>query len=262
MGDGAGRATCSRAGDSESGADGMGRVTGWRMAPVLIGLAMALSGCQAPATPLAEPVPVNGVGYIIINTAIAPASRDFFITNANKLRAAGAKEIDLGINSPGGTIGPAQEMADYMERAHQANGVTFKVYNLGLVASAATFVFLNAQERYTSAKGLFLFHAAGMVANGAVSSEGLREAATTIEAYERKIQAALLARTHLTAGEAQTYIHRTVVLNADDARRDGVVDGIADLTLPAGARGYMISSRPKAQAASGRAAAETPVNGR
>ena len=217
----------------------LGLLAGWLL------VAVGISGCQtAPVpVPLAEPVPFKGIGYVIINAPIAPASRDLFITSVDKLRQAGAREIDVGINSPGGLIQSAEEIVDYMAKAHRVDGVTFKAFNVGVVASAATFVFLNAQDRYSSARGTFLFHAAGAVSSGMVNSQMLRETADTLDAYERKIRGTLVSRTHLTEGEATTYVRRTVLLNADDAKRDGIIDGIAELALPSGVRGYMISSR-------------------
>ena len=219
-----------------------------RVRPVLLAVTIGIGGCQtapAPApAPVLEPTSYNGIGYIFINAPIAPQSRDLFIKNVDKLRAAGAKEIDVGINSPGGVIQSAEDIVDYMSRLHRDDGVVFKAYNVGVVASAATYVFLNAQNRYSSPRGAFLFHAAGLVSNGMITSERLRESADRLDAYERKISATLVSRTHLTESEAQTYVHRTVVLNADDARRDGVIDGIADLQLPKGVSAYVIASRP------------------
>ena len=195
-------------------------------------------------TRLAEPLPVNGTGYVVLNAPVTPLSRDMFRSSVDRLRAAGAREIDIGINSPGGSIDAAQDIVAYMARMHRENGVTFKAYNLGFVASAATYIFLNAQQRYAGPQGRFLFHAAGMMANGPINSDQLRDSADKLDAYERTVRATLAARTRLTNAEAQTYVRRTVVLSADDARRDGVVDGIADLQLPPNARAYVITAAP------------------
>lgn len=213
----------------------------------LPGILCMLAGCQQAAAPtqaLAEPVPVAGVGYLVFNAPIVPTSRDLFIADVDKLRSAGAREIDIGMNSPGGDIDAAQGIVSYMTRLHEQDGITFKAYNVGLVASAATFVFLSTQDRYSVPRGVFLFHAAGMMSNGLVSAERLREQADKIEAYERTVGETLKARTRLTASEAQTYLHRTVLLSSDDARRDGIVDGIAAFPAPKGAQRWVIASRP------------------
>ena len=207
----------------------------------------ALSGCQqaAPSVQaLAEPVPLNGVGYMVFNARIVPASRDLFVAELEKLRNAGAREIDIGMNSPGGDIDAAQAMVAYMTATHNQKGVTFKVYNMGLVASAATFVFLNAQTRYSAAQSAFLFHAAGLISTGPVDAQDLRIEADKLDAYEQVVRATLKARTRLTEGQAQTYVRRTVVLNSEDARDDGIVDGIATFAVPPGARSWLITSAP------------------
>ena len=183
----------------------------------------------------------------MLNAPINPSTQDLFIAGIDKLRNAGATEIHIGMNSPGGEVDAAQAIVDYMARVYIQNSITFKAYNLGVVASAATYVFLNAQSRYSVARGVFLFHAAGAVSSGPVNAQNMHEQADKLDAYERTVRATLKARTKLTDAEAQTYVRRTVMLNSDDALRDGVVDGIADLAVafPKGARHWVIAGNPK-----------------
>lgn len=212
-------------------------------------VSLCLAGCQEqPPAPSAttgprDPTPTNGIGYLLFNTPITQKSSDSFVSALDKFHEAGATEIDITMNSGGGIIGPAEAMASAMERLH-AQGVTFKAYDVGVVASAATLVFLAAQERYSAPRGAFVFHAAGMVSNGPVNAEMLREQADKIEAYERLLRATLKAHTRLSDSEAQTYLHRTVVLSSDDARRDGIVDAIAIPTEPKGTWTWVIGRRP------------------
>lgn len=236
------------------------RLSGSRHA--LLAALCLLGGCQQPSPPAVpaapDPAPVAGVGYLVFNAPIFPNTRDLFIADVDKFRDAGAREIDIALNSPGGDIDSAQAIVNHMIRLHEHDGITFKAYDVGIVASAATFVFLTAQARYSVPRGVFLFHAAGMLSNGLVSAERLREQADKIEAYERVVGATLKARTRLTDSEAQTYLHRTVVLNADDAHRDGIIDSIAAFQAPKGARSWVISSRPAKTAAPAAAPASNP----
>ena len=216
---------------------------------VLLCLA-TLAACQPAPPPTAAtqpPVPHLGVGYLVFSAPIVPRSRDLFIADLDKLVEAGATEIRLAINSPGGEIDAAQGMVDHMARL-TARGIRFTAYNVGVVASAASYVFLNAQTRYTAARGTFLFHAAGYVANGPADAQTLRESAAKLDAYERTVRTTLKARSRLTDGEAQTYVRRTVLLNAEDARRDGIVDGVAEFTVPKEARTWVIATRPSTPA--------------
>ena len=194
-------------------------------------------------------MPIDGIGYLMFNAPILSSSRDLFIADIDKLRDAGAREIHIGMNSPGGEIDAAQGIVDYMNRQHDQNGIVFKAYNVGMVASAATYVFLSAQDRYTTAPGLFLFHAAGAMGRGMVNAQMLRDQADKLDAYERIVRATLKARTKLTDSETLTYVRRTVVLNADDARRDGVVDAVAGFVLPKVGRMWVIHSNPPASPA-------------
>jgi ATP-dependent protease ClpP protease subunit len=223
----------------------------WGLSCVMVGLLIGLAGCQQPVVKAEpDPVPVDGVGYIVFNAVIVPSSRDLLIADMDKLVAGGAHEIHLAINSPGGQVDSAQSIIDAMTRLHDQRAVTFKAYNIGMVASAASFVFLAAQDRYTAPKSAFLFHAPTAVANGPVNAENMCEEADKLDAYERTMRKALTARTRLTDADAMTYVRRTVVLGPDDARHDGVVNGIALFVLPKGARAWVISSRPAAPSAS------------
>ena len=224
---------------------------GVRSLASIIGALCALAGCAQPvtqATAQPDPVPVDGVGYVIFNAPINASSRDLLLADIEKFRGKGATEIRIGMNSPGGEIDAAQGIVDYMNRMHERNGVTFKAYNLGLVASAATYVFLNAQERYSAPASAFLFHAAGAVSTGLVTAQNLRESADKLDVYERILRAVMARRTRLSDAETLTYVRRTVVLNADDARRDGIVDAIGIFSVPKGARGWVIATRPIARA--------------
>ena len=218
---------------------------------VLLGVACLLAACQQSgvpviAPPVPDPMPVDGVGYLIFNAPIMASSRDQFIADIDKLRGAGAHEIHIGLNSPGGSIDAAQGMVDYINRQHDQNGLVFKAYNVGLVASAATYVFLNTQDRYTTPQGVFLFHAAGFVNRGMVNAQMLRDQADKLDAYEQIMRATLKARTSLTDSEAQTYVRRTVVLNSDDARRDGVVESVSAFVLPKASRVWVIQRKATA----------------
>ena len=218
---------------------------------VLLGVACLLAGCEYPgvpviATPMPDPLPVDGIGYLIFNSPIMSSSRDQFIIDVDKLRNAGAREIHIGLNSPGGEINAAQGMVDYINLQHDQNGLVFKAYNIGLVASAATYVFLNTQDRYSIPRGVFLFHAAGVFSKGMMNAQMLRDQADKLDAYERIMRAALKARTNLTDSEAQTYVRRTVVLNSDDAQRDGVVEAISAFVVPKKTRVWFIQSKTRA----------------
>ena len=216
---------------------------------VLVGAA-ALAGCQqvpagampADATPRLSP---NRTGYIAIQAPIVNPVRDVFITQVNRLLALNAAEIYLMMSSPGGAVTAAQDMIRFMDQTHAARGVTFTTHNLGAVASAACYVFLAGQRRLSVPRGQFLFHEAAVVSNGAISSLALQDASTQMQQIEHSFLAMLTSRTRLTEAEASSFIRRTVILNADEARRDGVIEAVADITLPPDATVFSVRVVPK-----------------
>ena len=125
-------------------------------------------------------------------------------------------------------------MVATMDKVHAENGITFSTYNVGLTASAACFVFLAGQKRFTSARGSFLFHEGGIQASGRLTGTALQQAAADVQLHERIFLGMLKARTHLTEGEAQSFMRRTVILDATEAKRDGIVDQIAEFSVPKG----------------------------
>ena len=224
---------------------GNGTRVGRRIAGAATGLLslVLVTACQ-PAPVAVRPtryIPTDGVGYIVFNTTISGQSRDLLISDIGKLIDAGARTIRLGINSAGGEVIAAQGIVDYVNQVHATRGVQFESYDLGLVASAATYVYLSAQRRIARPNSGFLFHAAGLVSTGPVSAERLREEADKIESYERAVRSLLKARTRLSDAAIDIYLHRTVILTADDARRDGVVNEISNVLGPPGAEVVVIA---------------------
>ena len=229
---------------------------------------LALAACQPPATPLVQsalapapdPAPVNGVGYVVFNAPINRSSSALLIEDIDKLQALGAREIDLGINSAGGEVDAAESVVAEMNRLHAEDGTTFDAYDLGLVASAATLVFLDAQGRYAAPRSGFLFHAPFALAAGTFSAEKLRQEADKVDHAAQTFRDVLLARTRLTRQQVDVYVTRTVLLSTDDAQHDGVIDAVKGLTPPKGARAWVIKVKPRTPAtgAQGPAAARQP----
>ena len=203
---------------------------GWltRRAAVWGSLA-SLAACQPPPPPATEP---RRVGFMVFRTAINPESRDFFTADCDRMIAKGATEIRIGIRSPGGIIVAAESMMTYMDRMNADHGITFITFAVGMVASAACYVFLAGQKRYAIPTGVFLFHEAGMEARGRVTANRIYEAAASLGADESHFLDILQARTRLTRPEALSFVRRTVILDADEAQRDGLIDGVQVFVVP------------------------------
>ncbi len=189
-----------------------------------------LAGCAAQDKPVdAGP---HRVSFIVFRAPITEATRGYFAAAIDAAVARGSTEVRLGLSSPGGVIGAAEGMMDAMDRAHADHGVTFTVFDVGLVASAACYVFLAGQRRYAVPRGAFLFHQASLRSNGPITSQDVHEAAARLDQDEHRFLSLLKTRTRLSDGEALSFVRRTVILNAEEATRDGITNGIAEFVVP------------------------------
>lgn len=234
-----------------------------------VGAALAgLAGCQpvpgtapdrAATTPAVElKLGPDGTGYTAFLAPITPITSTLFRANIDKLLALNPARITVAISSPGGAVLSAKEMIATMNRVRTERGIPVTTHNIGVVASAACYVFLAGQRRLCVPRGNFLFHAAGVAAMGVLTSEALQQAADNLREDERFFHTMLKVRTHLTEAEIPSFLHRTVILNAEEARRDGIADTIADFTTPPGATIPAIGTRPPPAPPPPRPAASTP----
>ena len=212
----------------------------------LLGAAL-LGGCQVVpdmTEDLGPKLSANRTGYLLFEAPITPQSRDFFVQDTEKLLALKATALTIFLNSPGGLLKPAQDMSAHVERM-QARGIEVAMHNVGLVASAACYVFLAAQRRLSIADGTFLFHQAALTANATLTSQDIQELAVQLQRTERALTDIITSRTRITPAEATSFTRRTVVLSATEALRDGVIDGIGPAAVPKGARNFVIRAKSK-----------------
>ena len=229
----------------------MGLARGIGRRGVLTGAGAVLAGCQSPnATTQAAGFQLgpNQTGYVYVQAPIISTVRDLFVADVNKLRDLNAIEIYVLMSSPGGVVDVAQDMIAFIDKTQTYEGVKFTMHNVGVVASAACYVFLAARHRLSVPRGGFLFHEEFMVANGAITSSQLQEESAKVQRTDRSFLAMLTSKTRLTEDEASSFVRRTVVLNAEEARRDGVIDAISDFTLPPGANIGNIRTVPNGRA--------------
>ena len=209
-----------------------------------------LVGCQSPNVPAGRPaaettITPEGTAYLALNAGIARQTRDLFIADVEELLGRGAREIYILLRSPGGEALAALDIVDYMNRTRSARGVRFVTHAVGGVASAACFIYLAGSPRYATPTAGFLFHAAVLATTRPMNSTELAEEAVTMRGLETRLLAMLRTQTRLSDSEAQTYLRRTVLLSADDARRDGVVEGIRPVPATPGVKLLVIQSRPQ-----------------
>lgn len=234
-------------------------LTPWIGRRGLLGL-LALAGCQQPGAPVTATGPrvgPNGVGYIAIAGQITDTVRDLFLSQVTQMLGQGATEIYLLLTSSGGPVAPALSIISAMERLNAGRGIRFTTHNIGAVAGGACYVFLAGQRRLSVPRGTFVFQGLQFVPSGAVTSQALQEASAQMRRIEQTYATMLTSRTRLTAAEASSFLRRTVVLSADEARRDGLIEATAEFTLPPGA---ILSGIRTAPAGTGTATPSSPVS--
>lgn len=221
-----------------------------------------LPACQAVRTGEADDQPVRytaprGIGSILLVAPIVPQTRELLRRDLYRLINVGAFTIRLAINSTGGSIAAAQAIVDDMNSMRATQKLTFETYAVGTVASAATYVFLHGQRRFVSSGGRIVFLGNTLVNSGGVSAERLRDEVSRMERYEQRLRALLKARTKLTDATIDVYLRQQVALTAEDALRDGVVDGIAEFPRPSD--GKVLSIMPRPRVTAGGTPATAPV---
>lgn len=214
----------------------------------LLGSLATLAACAPTAGLTPAPFRLDGenIGYMLFEAPIVPTTADYFQNDIDKMLALNAREIHIGISSPGGVISSGEQMIACMDRIHTESGVVFVTHNVGVVASAACYVFLAGQRRYSVPKGTFLFHEAGVQTNGVLTGQNLQEASVQLKLHEDSFLRLLKSRTRLTDGEALSFVRRTVILTTDEARRDGIIEATADFKVPPGTPAIIISIKPAA----------------
>ncbi len=212
----------------------------------LAGVAL-LTGCQAAAPEVAV-VPhlsTDRTGYLLYQAPITPQGLALFIKDLDAIQALNPAAVTVFLNSPGGNLKSVEDMTARVQ-AMQARGVPVTMHNVGLVASAACYLFLAAERRVSVPGGTFLFHQASVTAVGQVSLtfQQIQDLSTEVQRVERALSTIITSRTRITPAEATSFIRRTVLLTADEALRDGVIQSIAPAAVPKDGGTFMIRAVP------------------
>ena len=196
---------------------------------VLAGAA-AVAGCAdaAPRIAAGPALDSQRQGYLLFNARISAASAEAFAKQVNQLAAINPVGLTVYINSPGGALQPAQDMGALLTRL-QSQGIRITTHNAGFVASAANFLFLAADRRLSVPQGTFLFHQPSVT--GTLTATEIQELSVQYQSVEKGLIDTLLRRTRLNAADAATFVRRTVILTAEEARRDGVIEAVATISI-------------------------------
>lgn len=135
------------------------------------------------------------------------------------LRSIGGKDVDVLVNSPGGSL--FEGLAIYNLLREYEGKVTVKI--LGIAASAASFIAMAADEIQIARSGFYMIH------NGQVWAAGDRNALVEVAEWLKPFDAAMAdiyaQRTDLAAEDVAEMMNRETWLTASDAIEQGFADG-------------------------------------
>jgi ATP-dependent Clp protease protease subunit len=141
------------------------------------------------------------------------------------LAAAGTKNVDLHVNSPGGDVFEARAMVSAL-RAHQAKGHKVTAYIDGLAASAATYLALAGDEVHIADGGMFMVHNSWTLAWG--NKTELRSTADLLDKIDGTISADYARKTGATVEQIAAWMDAETWFTATEAKAAGFVDSVIE----------------------------------
>jgi len=174
--------------------------------------------------------------YLFFEQGIDVASMKALRKELATLVEAGVTDITIVLSSAGGLLFPALNAYSFI----RALPATINTHALGLVASAATVLFLAGQRRSTDRNAHFLFHPSQSIVPGTVNEQQMHDQLAVMDDVEAAVAQIYRERTKLTDADIQRSRHDTVVFDADQARELDIVQDVADLHIPGGQQGKIV----------------------
>lgn len=141
------------------------------------------------------------------------------------LASAGAKDVALHVNSPGGDVFEARTMVSAI-RAHQAKGHKVTAYIDGLAASAATYLALSGDQVHIADGGMFMVHNSWTLAWG--NKTELRSTADLLDKIDGTITADYARKTGATAEQIAAWMDAETWFTGAEALAAGFVDSVIE----------------------------------
>ena len=171
---------------------------------------------------------LKGKAYTKLFSGLGVGDVTHFWNDICVLDSMGIRDMDLFINSPGGSAFAGLALSDEIKRA-QHKGFKITAYASGIIASAAVPVFAVCDYRIAAASTLFMLHEASIFKWAGVESAGDIEAQTKMMRILSDRYTGLLAdRTpaKYDAGFWEKTCKATTWFDAEEAKRWGIVDKI------------------------------------
>jgi ATP-dependent Clp protease protease subunit len=137
----------------------------------------------------------------------------------NQIEKANPKTVNLKVNSPGGHVGDAMAMHDYLEELEN-KGVTVNRVGTGIVASAATYLVMGKNSSLTD-NCMFMIHNIQMFAYGDINQ--VENQVKTGRKFNNLVRDFYANKTGKPAETISSWMNKETWFNAEEARDNGFV---------------------------------------
>lgn len=170
--------------------------------------------------------------YINFHAAINQyTAQNLMAVVAQKLMA-GTTDFYIFLSTPGGEVASGLTIYNFL----RALPVPVTMHNIGNVDSIGNAIFLAADQRVACQHSTFMFHGVGINVNGVrIEEKNGREILNSILADQNRIADIIVQRTSINSRRARQLFREARTKDANAARIAGIVQTIADASIPNGA---------------------------
>lgn len=171
--------------------------------------------------------------YVSFSAEINANTTEQLIAVMGKQANDGVDHVYLMISSPGGSVMNGLNLYNVL----RAMPFKLTTHNVGNVDSIANAIFLAGDERYACPHSTFMFHGVGFnVSAGArFEQKDLQEKLDGLLADQRRIGSIITERSSLDDNELSELFREARTKDAAFAQERGLIHGVADVDIPAGA---------------------------
>ncbi len=181
-----------------------------------------------PAAPAVTAIDKTKIYYVFFDQALDLNSMRGLRHQLTALVEAGVSQVVLVISSPGGQILETLVTYSFL----RALPLQLSTHAQGIVASAATVLFLAGDGRSADPTAHFLFHPSQAPLAGVMSEQQMQEQSAQLRTVAETMEQIYRDRTKLTPEEIERFGRSQVVYTADQARELGVVQSVMGLKVP------------------------------
>lgn len=167
---------------------------------------------------------------LIFKAEISPKSVSDFIGWVTGQLKSGMNNLDLAINSTGGTVAEGVTMMNIL----RALPFPVTAHNIGCVGSIALPIFAACANRKANPHSWFVFHGAGMTGSSRQDEAILRENLKSIESNNRLISEVIAENSDISTTACRELIKYETSRPSAWAHENGLVQELSEFSIPSG----------------------------